>query len=358
MNTMNNIIKEDLKIICSSNLDWEKFKNSVVLISGAYGMLPSYMVFTLMYLNEINPNLNIKIIALCRNHDKAKKRFCDFLDNPLFTILCQDVTNKIKINGEVHYIIHAASPASSQFYGTDPIGVISPNVFGTKNLLELAKEKNSKGFLFFSSGEVCGSLNKKIITEEDSGYLDPTELRSCYAESKRMAENMCKCWHHQYKIPTVVVRPEHTYGPTMDLENDRRVFAEFVSDVVNNRDIVVKSDGLSSRTFCYLSDATEGFFRVLLNGTPGESYDVGNNQGQISIGNLANLLVSLFPEKNLKVVYKNREQNTGYLENKHKMQPMLSTKKIEKLGYRCRFNVREGFYRTIKSFIDGGSVKC
>jgi len=75
MNTMNNIIKEDLKIICSSNLDWEKFKNKVVLISGAYGMLPSYMVFTLMYLNEINPNLNIKIIALCRNHDKAKKRF-------------------------------------------------------------------------------------------------------------------------------------------------------------------------------------------------------------------------------------------------------------------------------------------
>lgn len=348
---MNDIIKEDLKIICSSNLDWGKFKNSTVLISGAYGMLPSYMVFTLMHLNEIYPSLNIKVIALCRNHDKAKKRFCDLLDNPLFTIMCEDVTNEIKINEDVHYIIHAASPASSQFYGIDPIGVISPNVFGTKNLLELAKEKKSKGFLFFSSGEGCGTLDKKIIAEEDSGYLDPTELRNCYAESKRMAENMCKCWNHQYKVPTVVVRPEHTYGPTMDLENDRRVFAEFVSDVVNNMDIVVKSDGLSVRTFCYISDATKGFFRVLLDGVRGETYNVGNMEGQISIGNLANLLVSLFPEKNLKVIYEKREQNNTYLENKHKIRPMLSTAKIEKLGYKCQFNVKDGFYRTIKSFI-------
>lgn len=348
---MNNIIKEDLKIICSSNLDWGKFKNSTVLISGAYGMLPSYMVFTLFHLNEIDPSLNIKVIALCRNYDKAKKRFGDFLGNPLFTIMCEDVTNKIQINGDVHYIIHAASPASSQFYGIDPIGVISPNIFGTKNLLELAREKKSKGFLFFSSGEVCGIVDKKVVTEEDSGYLDPTDVRNCYGESKRMGENMCQCWYHQHKVPTVVVRPEHTYGPTMDLKNDRRVFAEFVSDIVNNKDIVVKSDGLSIRTFCYISDATDGFFRVLLKGTPGESYNVGNSDGRISIGNLADLIVSMYPEKKLKVVYKNREQNNSYLENKHKIRPMLSTAKIEKLGYKCRFNLRDGFYRTIKSFI-------
>ena len=348
---MNNIIKEDLKMICSSDLNWKKFKNSVVLISGACGMLPSYMVFTLLYLNEMYPSLNIKIIALCRNYDKAKKRFHDFLDSPLLTIICGDVADKININGDVHYIIHAASLASSQFYGIDPIGVLSPNIFGTKNLLELAREKKSKGFLFFSSGEVCGTLDKKIITEEDSGYLDPTDLRNCYSESKRMGENMCQCWHHQYKVPTLVVRPEHTYGPTMDLENDKRVFAEFVSAVINNRNVVVKSDGLSSRTFCYISDATDGFFRVLLNGTHGESYNVGNNEGQISIGNLAKLIVSLFPEKGLKVIYANREHNNSYLENKHKIRPMLSTAKIEKLGYKCQFNVRDGFYRTIKSFM-------
>mgnify|MGYP001611221623 FL=1 len=254
--------------------------------------------------------------------------------------------------GNIDYIIHGASPASSQFYGTDPVGVITPNVFGTKNLLELAREKKSKSFLFFSSGEVCGSADKSIISEEDFGFLDPTDIRNCYAESKRMGENMCKCWFHQYGVPTFAVRPEHTYGPTMDLENDKRVFSEFVSDVVNNRDIIVKSDGSAVRTFTYICDATEGFFRVLLNGKPGESYNVGNKNGRMCIKDLANLVVSLFPEKKLKVIFESREQNNNYLENKNKIRPMLSIDKIEKLGYKCRFSVRDGFYRTIKSFID------
>ena len=166
---MNNIIQEDLKIICSSNLDWEKFKKKTVLITGAYGTLASYLVFTLLHLNEVYPSLKIKVIALGRDDKKARKRFADFLSSPLLTIMRGDVAEKIKIKGEVHYIIHAASSASSQFYGIDPVGVISPNVFGTKNLLELAREKKSKGFLFFSSGEVCGNIDKKIITVEDSG---------------------------------------------------------------------------------------------------------------------------------------------------------------------------------------------
>lgn len=347
---MNKIIEDDLKIICSGDLDWGKFKKSTVLISGAYGMLASYMVFTLLYLNKINPGLKIKVIALGRDLHKAKKRFNDFLDDPLLTIICGDVTDKIQIKGKVDYIIHAASPASSQFYGIDPVGVISPNIFGTKNLLELAKEKKTKGFLFFSSGEACGIVNKKVITEEDVGYLDPTDIRNCYGESKRMGENMCQCWFHQYQVPIFSVRPEHTYGPTMDLKNDKRVFAEFVSDVVHDRNIVVKSDGLSIRNFCYIMDATDGFFRVLLKGVPGEVYNVGNSGGRISIGKLAELLISMYPEKKLKVIYEKRKEDNTYLENKNKIRPRLSTLKLEKLNFKPRFNLKDGFYRTIKSF--------
>jgi len=347
---MNKIIKEDLGLISNSDLDWGKFKNKVVLVSGAYGMLASYMVFTLLYLNHVDPKLNIKVIALGRNLDKAKARFIEFLKDPNFSIMSADVVKDIKIKGDVDYIIHAASPASSQFYGVNPIGVISPNIFGTKNLLELAREKGSEGFLLFSSGEVCGLLDKDAIEESDAGYSDPTDLRNCYGESKRMAENMCQCWYRQHKVPTLIVRPDHTYGPTMDLENDHRVFAEFVSDVVNGRNISMKSDGTPVRTFCYLSDATEGFFRVLLKGVPGESYNVSNNNCRISIGDLAALVASLSPGKDIKVIYSNRDDK-NYLENKHKIRPMLSTKKIEKLGFKCRFGVRDGFYRTIQSFL-------
>ncbi|TAN34193.1 NAD-dependent epimerase/dehydratase family protein [Patescibacteria group bacterium] len=348
---MNDIIKEDLEIIYQSGLDWEKFKNATVLVTGANGMLASYMVFMLAFLSEKIPGLNLKIIALCRNLKKAKKRFGDFLDSPFFYIRCDDITEKLDFEGSIDYIIHAASPASSQFYGIDPVGVIAPNVFGTKNLLELARAKKSKGFLFFSSGEVCGTMDKPLISEEDSGYLNQMDIRSCYGESKRMGENMCQCWHHQYQVPAVAVRPEHTYGPTIDLENDKRVFAEFVSNVVRNKDIVIKSDGSPVRTFCYIADATAGFFNVLLNGKRGESYNVGNENGRISIGELANLLVAMWPEKKLKVIYEKRAAGKDYLENKNKVRPTLSIAKIQKLGYQCRFSVRDGFYRTIKSFI-------
>ncbi len=347
---MNSIIREDLKIITGSDLDWEKFKNSTVLISGANGMLASYLVFTLMYLNEINPRLKIKVIGLCRNLKKAKKRFGDLLKNPLLEIKCQDVCKEVKIKGRVDYIFHAASPASPQFYGTDPVGVVLPNVLGTKNLLELAREKKARGFLYVSSGAVYGEVNKKVITEENYGSLDPTNLSSCYAESKRMGESLCQCWHHQHGLPTVVARLEHTYGPTMNLDHDTRVFAEFVSDVVNSRNIVIKSDGLPVRTFCYLSDAVDGFFRVLLKGIPGQSYNISNPEGRISIENLAKLLVALFPEKNLKVVYRRRKKGEIYLENSQKIRPSLSIKKITRLGYQSQVSLGEGFKRTIRSF--------
>lgn len=347
----NKIIGEDLKKITESNLPWEKFKGKTVLISGANGMLASYLVFTLMYLNEINPDFRIKVTAICRNLEKAKKRFGNLMKNPLLEIKCQDVCTEIKIEGGVDYIIHAASLASPQFYGVDPVGVVSANLFGTRNLLELAREKKAKGFLYISSGAVYGEVKKRFIKEEDYGYLSPTDVGSCYAESKRMGENLCQCWFSQYGVPVFVGRPEHAYGPTMDLKNDRRVFAEFVADVVNGRNIVIKSDGKAVRTFTYISDTTDGFFRILLKGTAGQSYNISNPAGRISVGNLAELLVKLFPEKKLKIIYQKRAEGKDYLETLQKIRPSLSIEKIKRLGYYSQVNVAEGFKRTIKSFL-------
>lgn len=348
---MNAIINDDLKLISQSGLDWEQFKDKTILITGAYGMLASYMVYTLLYLNQAYPSLNLKVLAIGRKQKKADKRFADYLEDPALKIITHDVTEKLKIRGDIDYIIHAASHASSEFFGKDPVGVIAPNIFGTKLLLDLAKEKNSQGFLFFSSGEVCGHLEKDFIEENDSGFLDPTDIRSCYGESKRMAENMLKCWHHQYGIPTFAVRPDHTYGPTIDLAHDRRVFSDFIADILNNRNLTLKSDGKAVRTFCYISDATDAFFRVLLKGSPGQSYNVSNNSCRVSIKRLAETIISIFPDKNLSIEYKARADTDTYLENKNNKRPGLSTKKIEALGYRCHFDLYDGFSRTIRSYL-------
>ena len=227
------ILQEDLEFIVSSKLDWDLFSDSTVLISGANGFLPAYMVETLLYLNS-KYRKNIKVLALVRNAEKAFEKFKHHKDRSDLEFLVQDVCTPIRSElTKIDYIIHAASQASPKYYGKDPIGTINANTIGTTNLLALAKEKSVKGFLFFSSGEVYGQVkDDQIPTKEtDYGYLDPTNIRSCYGESKRMGENICISWFHQYGVPVKIIRPFHTYGPGMDLA-DGRVFADFVADIV------------------------------------------------------------------------------------------------------------------------------
>ena len=183
----NQIIKEDLISIINSKIEWEKFNNKTVLISGANGFLPAYMVEVLLYLNEAFEKFNVKVLALVRNKQKANIRFSHHTDNIFLEFIEQNVTDNISILQDVHYIIHAASQASPKYFGIDPVGTIKANVIGTDNLLKLAVEKNVESFLYFSSGEVYGEVDndKGPVSEIDFGYLNPTLVRSCYAEIGR-----------------------------------------------------------------------------------------------------------------------------------------------------------------------------
>ena len=144
------IIHDDLNLIYNSNIEWDKFYNKTILISGASGFLPAYLVETLMHVNQLNKNANIKIIGLVRNITKAKERFIQYEYSEQLKFLVQDVCEKIIIDSKIDFIIHAASQASPKFYGKDPVGTINANVIGTINLLELAKRNKVEKFLYFS----------------------------------------------------------------------------------------------------------------------------------------------------------------------------------------------------------------
>lgn len=116
---------------------------------------------------------------------------------------------------------------------------------------------------------------------------------------------MCKAWSHQYGVPTKSVRIYHTYGPTCDPEHDERVFSEFAGNIIHEHDIVIKSDGKSSRAFCYITDAIDAFFRILHKGQSGEAYNMGNSACLVSIRELAEISVGCFPEKNCVLLRKN-----------------------------------------------------
>lgn len=352
----NKVEQDDFKYITADkNIDWNCFRNKTVLVSGASGMLPAYMVKTLLYLNE-KEFFNIKIIGIVRNLEVAKQRFKDFLENTNFKLLKLDITEKINIKEDINYIVHAASQATPRLFFLDPVGTIEANTLGTSNLLKLAKEKNVNGFLYFSSGEVCGDIFNKMnnVKEMDYGVVDPLEVRNCYAESKRLGENLCHCYHYQYNIPTKIVRPSHTYGPGFK-PNDGRAFASFIMSIINGEDIVLKSDGSAKRSFIYIADAVCAYFLVLLKGKNGQAYNVGNNH-EISILELANLLVNL-PENKASKVIIDIPENTPSANSSH---GQLDISKIKLLGWTPNISEKDGLQRTIKAILDANerSLAC
>lgn len=344
------VVQEDLEQIIASVKGWEQLSGKTVLIAGANGFLPAYMLETLMLLNEKKLFEPVQVLGVVRNKAKAEARFAGYLDRSDLRFIVQDVSDPITVEGPVDFIVHAASQASPKYYGTDPVGTLNANVLGTHNLLTLAREKGASGFLFFSSGEVYGAVDPQIavIKETDYGVLDPLNVRSCYGESKRMGETMCVSWLHQFGVPAKVVRPFHTYGPGMQLD-DGRVFADFVADIVNRRNIVMKSDGSAMRAFCYLADATVAFFTVLLHGKNGEAYNVGNDEAEHSIRDVAETLVTIRPELNLSVIRTQESGGTSYMKSKIS-RACPDTTRLRSLGWKPTYSIRQGFERTIRSF--------
>lgn len=347
---MNTVIMQDLERITSSGLiNWKRFNNKTVLISGANGMLPSYMVETLLFLNQ-KYGYNVKVIALVRNIEKAKKVFAEYDGNPRLEYLAQDVSMPIKYDGKVDFMVHAASQAAPSYYGVDPVGTFKANTLGTINMLELAKEKNVEGLLYFSTGSVYGDIpgEKVLLDENMPGNVNILEVRNCYAESKRAGENACVCYNYQYQVPTKIIRIFHTFGPKVNL-NDGRVFSDFCKNILNNENILLKSDGSAKRSFLYVADAVIAYFKVLLDGENAKAYNVGGDEAhEISIKDLSELLVGLYPEKNLKVIFDINKDDLTYSKMRTPQKQVLpKLDRIMGLGWDATTDVKNCFKRTI-----------
>ncbi len=348
---MSSIVNEDMEFILQDfNIPWEMLYGKTVLISGISGVLPAYMAETLLYLNQ-RKKAGIRIVGLVRNLDRAEKRFQAYAGNPNLKLYQQDVSEFWDPEENFDFIIHAASHASPKFYGADPVGTILPNVEGTRNLLEIGKRDRVKSVLYFSSGAIYGIIPEEQypIKETQCGEgIDPLNPRACYAESKRLGETLCRAYYDQYDVPAKIVRIAHTYGPGVSLD-DGRSFADFISAVVQGKDIVLNSDGSARRPFLYLADATRAFFTVLLKGVSGEAYNVGYNR-DMSILELAKMLVEMYPEKNLKIRFA-AETRKGYVAIPTQSR-CLDIQKIRTLGWEPRISEAEGFRRTIQSILE------
>jgi len=341
---MNNIIKEDVIQIIEDN-EMEKLKNKTILITGATGMIGSYFINTLIMLNE-KYNMNINILALIRN----KNKFEDYiLNNKKVTIIEQDVTNPINYDGNIDYIVHAASPASPKIMKDFPFETNIANTIGTYNTLKLALEKKSLGYLFISSREIYGQPqeNQDLFTEDGLlGQVNPLVPRNGYAEGKKAAENMCVSAKQEYGLNVKIVRLAHIYGPGMSIY-DGRVQADFLKNVLNQEDIIMKSTGESVRTYTYISDAINAMFKVLLS-SQDIVYNISDESSKITIKELAHLLTEL-SENNIKVVMDIPKEEVNKGGNSSFTQGILSSQKIrDELNWTPVYSIKDGFLRTIK----------
>ncbi|MCX7714779.1 MAG: NAD-dependent epimerase/dehydratase family protein [Clostridia bacterium] len=335
-----------------SRKEREKLENSSVVITGCGGFLGYYFVNFFHYHAD---TLNLKKIICLDNFMLGYPEWMSKIaEDKRFEIKKFDVAkDKIcDIEGaeNADFVIHMASIASPMFYRKYPIETLDANIWGLRGLLDFYSDKNLRGFLFFSSSEIYGDPSPDAIptNEEYQGFVSATGPRACYDESKRFGETMCMLFSQKYNMPIGVARPFNNYGPGMKL-NDKRVPADFAKNVVENRDIVILSNGSPTRTFCYIADAAAGYLKILLHGKY-DYFNIGIEKPEITIFELAQIYQragsELFDYKG-KIIYDTSEDKDYLTNNPQRRCPSIDkAKKI--LGYSPEIYVEDGVYKFLK----------
>lgn len=338
------IVKQDIEKIAATLRPYRPhIDGKVFLITGGSGFLGKYLVGTLLYLNKNMLKKPAKIIVVDNYITSSKKE--NVLKNKFIRYIDRDVTKSVQINTHIDYIVHAAGIASPIYYKKYPLETIDVAINGTRNMLELAKKKQVKSFIFFSSSEIYGDpIPSELPTKETYwGHVSSTGPRSLYDESKRLGETLCMVYYNYFQVPIKIVRPFNVFGPGMG-SKDYRVVPNFIRCILKKEPLPVHGAGKQTRTFCYISDAVAGFFLTLFIGRPGEVYNVGSNQKEISMNKLAKVFQAISDEK---LDIKNIDYPAYYpLGEPYRRCPDVSKIKRE-LKYRPKVGLEKGLLRTI-----------
>ena len=280
--------QQDIFHIFQDKIPWHKLSGSKIFVTGATGLIGGCLVEALM----MNPKRDYQVYASGRNMERALLRFRDFYNDTSFHFVQYDVLEPLTCDINFDYIIHAASNASPNFFVQKPVEIIKSNIEGVINLMDHGLHHGMKRFLYVSSGEVYGEGDGRVFTEDYSGYVDCSQPRSCYPSSKRAAETLCVSYAAEYGVDVVIARPCHVYGPCFT-EQDNRVYAQFIRNVLNAENIVMKSSGEQFRSWCYVVDCVSALLHILLNGECGEVYNIADVESNISIRELAETIASI-----------------------------------------------------------------
>lgn len=318
-------------------------RGSSVLITGATGLLGSYLVDLLAVRNrDFDDEISLHLVG--RSRARAQMRFGELFNGGGAQFYEWDAGDEREFP-PVNYIIHAASNADPRSFSTDPVGTMRANVAGTQVLLENARRFRLKKFLYISSGEVYGDTRSLEPTQEDSidGILNWMAPRSCYPYGKRSAELLCMCYREQFEVASVIARPCHLYGPTQ-MSSDSRAIAQFIRAAARGEDIVLMSDGLARRSYCYISDAAAALLLLLREGKSGEAYNISDPEGLTTVRNVAEMVAEV---KGREVRF---EVGSAIDTKGHSKVGLiaLDSRKIRQLGWTPTVSIKDGLRSSVE----------
>lgn len=341
----NALYLEDVSAVAGLDLPWEMLRDRCILITGAAGMIGSFLVDVILEKNRTE-GLNCTVFAMSRNREKAEKRFRRSYSNGHLVICPWDVRIPFtqESPGKVDYVIHLASNTHPMQYSTDPIGTITTNIIGLQNMLSFAVNHEAERFVFASSNEIYGENrgDTDLFNEEYCGYINCNTMRAGYPESKRCGEALCQAYKAQKGLDVVMPRLTRTYGPTM-LMSDTKAVSQFIRNAIDGKDIVLKSAGKQFYSYQYMADSVSGLLTVMLLGKNGEAYNIADEGSDIMLKDLAETIARHCGRR---VIYAIPDANeaAGY---SAATKARLNGEKLKKMGWKPKYDINSGIKRTI-----------
>ncbi|MBE5934331.1 MAG: NAD-dependent epimerase/dehydratase family protein [Lachnospiraceae bacterium] len=342
------VLQEDLEIIANSNIPLEDIKGKTILVTGATGLIGSQVVKALLCCNRIK-DANITIVSVVRSKEKVDNVFGELANDPNMKFVYGDITEKLNVDMDIDYIIHGACNTTSKFFVTKPVETIQITLKGMENMLDLAREKKVKGMVYMSSMEAFGLTDPHLerVSENDLGYIDILNIRSCYSEGKRMCECMCACYASEYEVPVKIARLSQTFGAGISY-SENRVFAQFAKSAMNKEDIVLHTEGKSVGNYTYTRDTVIALLILLTKGAVGEAYTVANEESNSTIKDMALMVANEIANGEIKVIFDIPEdaKTYGYAPDANMK---LSSQKMQSLGWKPEIGLKDSYLRMMKS---------
>ncbi len=302
------------------------------LITGGAGFIGSHLCEFLLQKGHQIICMDNLITGNIKNIEHLK-------NNKNFSFMQHDISKPIKIDGELDYILHFASPASPIDYQKIPIQTLKAGALGTHNTLGLAKAKGAV-YVLASTSEVYGDPLVNPQSENYWGNVNPTGPRGCYDEAKRFAEALTTAYHNIHKIQIRIARIFNTYGPRMRAK-DGRVVPSFITQALANKPMTVFGDGKQTRSFCYINDEIEGLYKLMMSDI-NEPVNIGN-PNEMSILDFAKKVLEL-TKSNSKIIFKGLPID----DPKIRRPDISKAKKL--LNWQPKISLEEGLGKTIDWF--------